>query len=196
MNTARPLLPCVALVLLACANGSLPAGTDAAAGTGADAAVAADVADQPADAPPGKMPPSADGPSSTLPPSADGPPGKMPPPDGPTGLMEPLDAREKRGDGGRPIGNWLAPCSLDPSLGQGAGFAGAPECSDQLCLRFADAVTGCLRVGCSVHCNRDEDCPEGATCQAFPSLSPTLKSGKACRPGRSDPARACADGGN
>lgn len=98
------------------------------------------------------------------------------------------------------VADWLAPCSpqviatLTPERRAGGTFGGAltdPGCSEKVCAYVSRSNEACVRQGCSRLCQRDDQCPPGATCSKEQSACAdmSIPEDGYCKPG---PRRAIA----
>jgi hypothetical protein len=91
------------------------------------------------------------------------------------------------------VEGYLAPCGIEAPFGEPPGFAYGfvltDVCSTGVCLVIEDEM--CVRQGCTVACDFDDDCPMGSVCEYFLDWTGRRPAGggNVCKPGppRLDP---------
>ena len=91
------------------------------------------------------------------------------------------------------VEDWLAPCGIAAPLGSSEGyeygFVTTDACSGGVCLINEEET--CVRQGCTIRCDTDDDCPPGSTCQRdYPDWTESLGAwttstwADVCKPGQ------------
>ncbi len=90
-----------------------------------------------------------------------------------------------------PTADWMSPCGLIGAVGgaqRESGYVRTDACEGGRCLVVE--TEACLRQGCTMTCDHDGDCPQGATCVTnVADLSPGAvpdggpRWGSVCQPG-------------